>query len=165
MDLISPRFLTRPPGGHGDNAESNPQSLVSTWSQLDSGNNSRLQELRAEEVEAEEAEMLPCRATAEPEEGEGISDDVVVKPPETPSDEEEPHELREDDISVCDNDEKKEDENPNCDKENVSPDDEGDDVGEPEPGKKKKNKKRRKHAKKKPKGVSSEPDPEDADVT
>ena len=165
MDLISPRFLTRPPGDHGDHADSNPQSLVSTWSQLDSGNNSRLQELRAEEVEAEEAEMLPCRATAEPEEGEGISDDVVVKPPETPSDEEEPHELREDDISVCDNDEKKEDENPNCDKENVSPDDEGDDAGEPEPGKKKKNKKRRKHAKKKPKGVSSEPDPENADVT
>merc|ERR1719150_1608796 len=69
VDLINPRFLTRPPGDHGDHAESNPQSLVSTWSQLDSGNNSRLQELRAEEVEAEEAEMLPCRATAE-EEGE-----------------------------------------------------------------------------------------------
>ena len=130
--------------------DTSPQSLVSSWSQLDSGDNSRLVELRSEDNEDEE--MLPCHSdTSDNAENENIEHSDLVKS------------LNESDINVCD---KKEEFIENLDgddeeiivnsndKENVSPD-ENEDV-EVKPGKKK-NKKRRKHAKKKPKESSAAP--------
>jgi len=149
VDLISPKFL----GKHVADTctgDTSPQSLVSSWSQLDSGDNSRLVELRSEDNEDEE--MLPCHSdTSDNAENENIEHSELVKS------------LNESDINVCD---KKEEFIENLDgddeeiivnsndKENVSPD-ENEDV-EVKPGKKK-NKKRRKHAKKKPKESSAAP--------
>ena len=146
MDLISPSFLTRHPGSE-DNPDSNPQSiqsLVSSWSQLDSGTNSRLEELRV--ADDEEEELLPCHGST----GEGSDkNDNKEKVSESllePCD---------NDINNCDN---HGDIDENIDKENLSVDEEEEEEAEEaEAGtevKKKKNKKRRKHAKKKPKGVT-----------
>ena len=143
VDLITPGFLTRPPGS-GDNPDSNPQSiqsLVSSWSQLDSGTNSRLEELRV--VDDEEEEMLPCQGSSEEDsdKNEKVSETAL--------------ETCDNDIRNCDNNGDIED---NADKENFSPegedDDEEADAGSEAKTGKKKNKKRRKHAKKKPKGVT-----------
>ena len=145
VDLISPKFLTRPPGS-GYNPDSNPQSLVSSWSQLDSGTNSRLEELRVEDDGEEE--LYPCQGSTEDdsdknEDTEAISESVA--------------DTCDKDISICDNNGDTEE---NGDKENVSPDEEGEEETEAgtetKPGKKK-NKKRRKHAKKKPKEVTVNP--------
>ena len=144
VDLISPSFLTRHPGS-GDNPDSNPQSiqsLVSSWSQLDSGPNSRLEELRV--VDDEEEELLPCQGST----GESSDkNDNIDKVSESH------HEACDNDINNCDNTGDIEE---NVDKENLSFDDEedGEEAGT-EVKKKNKNKKRRKHAKKKPKGVTS----------
>ena len=145
VDLISPSFLTRHPGS-GDNPDSNPQSiqsLVSSWSQLDSGPNSRLEELRV--VDDEEEELLPCQgSTGESSDKNDNNSDKVS---------ESLLEACDNDINNCDNNGDIEE---NVDKENLSFDEE-EDGDEAEAGtevKKKKNKKRRKHAKKKPKGVT-----------
>merc|ERR1712098_996747 len=122
VDLISPKFL----GKHVADTctgDTSPQSLVSSWSQLDSGDNSRLVELRSEDIE--DGEMLPCQSdTSDNAENESFEHSEIA------------NSLNESDIIVCDIKdeiiEKVENEN---------------DV---KPGKKK-NKKRRKHAKKKPK--------------
>ena len=146
VDLITPGFMTRPPGS-GDNPDSNPQSiqsLVSSWSQLDSGTNSRLEELRVQDDEEEE--MLPCQGSSE-EDSDKV--DNTEKVSETAL------ETCDNDIRNCDNNGDIED---NADKENLSPegedDDEEADAGTEAKSGKKKNKKRRKHAKKKPKGVT-----------
>ena len=149
VDLISPSFLTRHPGS-GDNPDSNPQSiqsLVSSWSQLDSGTNSRLEELRV--AEDEEEELLPCQGSTgecsdKNDNSEKVSESLV--------------EACDNDINNCDNNGYFEE---NVDKESLSYDEEEEEAEEAEAGseagsevKKKKNKKRRKHAKKKPKGVT-----------
>merc|ERR1719300_487693 len=121
--------------------DTSPQSLVSSWSQLDSGDNSRLVELRSEDNEDEE--MFPCHSdTSDNAENENIERSELVKS------------LNESDINVCDKKEEFIGNFDGDDKENVSPD-ENEDV-EVKPGKKK-NKKRRKHAKKKPKESPAAP--------
>ena len=147
VDLISPSFLTRHPGS-GDNPDSNPQSiqsLVSSWSQLDSGNNSRLEELRV--ADDDEEELLPCRGSSE--EGSDMIDKTEQVSETAP-------EICDNDISNCDNN--GDIENNADDKENLSPEEEDEDeeadAGSEVKSGKKKNKKRRKHAKKKPKSVT-----------
>ena len=147
VDLISPSFLSRHPGP-GDNPDSNPQSiqsLVSSWSQLDSGTNSRLEELRVEDNDEEE--LLPCQGSTE--EDSDKNDNI--------------ERVSESVLETCDNDIINCDTNGDVeakdDKENLSPDEEedGDEEADVDPGAKsgkKKNKKRRKHAKKKPKSVT-----------
>merc|ERR1712098_314560 len=149
VDLISPKFLGKHVADTGT-GDTSPQSLVSSWSQLDSGDNSRLVELRSEDNEDEE--MFPCHSDiSDNAENENVEHSDLVKS------------LNESDINVCD---KKEEFIGNSDgddeeiivnsndKENVSPD-ENEDL-EVKPGKKK-NKKRRKHAKKKPKESPAAP--------
>merc|ERR1711892_1027830 len=65
-DLFSPKFLDKqePHRNHGFVATGKPDSLVSNWSQLDSGNNSRLEELYIKD------NMLPCERDPSSEEGE-----------------------------------------------------------------------------------------------
>ena len=150
MDLISPRFLTRPPGDHGDHAESNPQSLVSTWSQLDSGTNSRLEELCLPDSE----DLLPCQADP----AASCPEPVITQLPdlETSQDRQEklfPNncDINEEEKEIIEEEEEEENEEDKkdiCDKENCTPEEEAEET-EIKTGKKK-NKKRRKHAKKKP---------------
>ena len=147
VDLISPGFLTRHPGSE-ENPDSNPQSiqsLVSSWSQLDSGNNSRLEELRV--ADDEEEELLPCRGSGEEDSDKNDKTETVSVTAA---------EICDNDISNCDNN--GDIENNADDKENLSPEeddeDEEADAGSEVKSGKKKNKKRRKHAKKKPKGVT-----------
>ena len=146
VDLISPSFLTRHPGS-GDNPDSNPQSiqsLVSSWSQLDSGTNSRLEELRV--ADDDEEELLPCRGSSEEDSDKNDKTEPVS---------ETAPEICDNDINNCD---KNGDIENNADKENLSPEEEEEDeeadAGSEVKSGKKKNKKRRKHAKKKPKSVT-----------
>ena len=126
-----------------------PQSLVSSWSQLDSGPNSRLEELCLPDTE----DLLPCRASPEP---------VITQVPDLGNCQEDCQEIQEKLVpNNCDSNEEdkeiieeaeEEDENDDekkdiCDKENCTP--EETEETEIKTGKKK-NKKRRKHAKKKP---------------
>jgi len=127
------------------------QSLVSSWSQLDSGTNCRLEELCLPDTE----DLLPCQG------------DLAVNIPEPTitqvSDLENSQEIQEkfspnncdikaDEKEIIQEEEEEEEENENeeekkdiCDKENCTPEE-----TEETEIKKKKNKKRRKHAKKKP---------------
>ena len=133
------------------------QSLVSSWSQLDSGTNSRLEELCLPDSE----DLLPCDAG---QDGAGDSGDMEVTSPEPIITQvprlEDGQEIQEKIVpNNCDiNEEEKEiieeEEDGNdegkaeiCDKENCTP--EETEETEIKTGKKK-NKKRRKHAKKKP---------------
>ena len=139
VDLISPKFLPR-----GEEVES-PQSLVSSWSQLDSGTNSRLEELCLPDSE----DLQPCQASPEPattqvpdlENCQEIQDKLA---PNNCDSNEEEREIMEEEEEVEENDEEKKE---ICDKENCTPE-ETEETGI-KTGKKK-NKKRRKHAKKKP---------------
>ena len=131
------------------------QSLVSSWSQLDSGTNSRLEELCLPDTD----ELLPCEAGAGAGDTEASSPEPIIT--QVPSLEngqeiqekifpnncdinEEEKEIIEEEEEEDGNDEEKAE---ICDKENCTP--EETEETEIKTGKKK-NKKRRKHAKKKP---------------
>jgi len=159
-DIFSPKFLERDgqnvtPGFVGTGKQ---DSLVSNWSQLDSGNNSRLEDLctkdnmlpcerdpSSEEGEAEETPMYPMEVETKSQVVEVIQTNrelettpVVQKsilPPKNltlPVDNEE--------RNLCD---KEEIETNPCDKENLNPI-----IPDESEAKTKKNKKRRKHQKK-----------------
>ena len=151
VDLISPKFRTV----KQEEWETSPQSgksLVSSWSQLDSGTNSRLEELCLPDTDTDQ--LLPCQRDEAPL---GDLEDPRIADLES-FEEEGESDLQ----NNCDNKEKEEvveeneetiledegqNENDVCDKENLTPE-ENEEV-EVKTGKRK-NKKRRKHAKKKP---------------
>jgi len=138
-DIFSPKFLETQtaPKQQEFKATEQPDSIVSTWSQLDSGTNSRLEDLCV----AEPMHLCERDPDSSPAgEGGGDSDQLagdVVNP--APVDN---RLLADNDLeekNLCDNEEI---ESTPCDKENLNPVI----VEECEP--KKKNKKRRKHQKK-----------------
>eukprot|EP00092_Neocalanus_flemingeri_P031372 GFUD01034075.1.p1 GENE.GFUD01034075.1~~GFUD01034075.1.p1 ORF type:complete len:1174 (-),score=191.56 GFUD01034075.1:154-3675(-) len=159
-DIFSPKFLDRgeQQHTHGFVATGTQDSLVSNWSQLDSGNNSRLEDLcikdnmlpcerdpSSEEGDAEEPPMYPMEAQTKSHivekiqtVTETVATPVVQKsicPSPKPS-------IPVEETNLCD---KKDIESNPCDKENLSPiipdESEVKNTG-------KKNKKRRKHQKK-----------------
>jgi len=163
-DLFSPKFLDKqePHRNHGFVATGKPDSLVSNWSQLDSGNNSRLEDLcvkdnmlpcerdpSSEEAEDEDAPMYPVEGETKSQVVENIQ---VIKEKETQQEVPEsicppphtrlPASNTEEETNLCDKDVI---ESTPCDKENLNPvipdESEAKTTG-------KKNKKRRKHQKK-----------------
>ena len=126
------------------------QSLVSSWSQLDSGTNSRLEELCLPDSE----DLLPCQADP----AASCPEPVITQLPdlETSQDRQEklsPNncDINEEEKEIIEEEEEEENEEDKkdiCDKENCTPEEEAEET-EIKTGKKK-NKKRRKHAKKKP---------------
>ena len=154
MDLISPKFRTRE--GEEREEETSPQSavsLVSSWSQLDSGTNSRLEELCLPDCLPDSEDLLPCQGDSQANQLETTR----VQDLETSEETREinlqnncDNEELEEEVDVDENDENianDEEKNDVCDKENLTP--EENEETEVKTGKKK-NKKRRKHAKKKP---------------
>ena len=125
------------------------QSLVSSWSQLDSGTNSRLEELCLPDSE----DLLPCQADP----AASCPEPVITQLPdlETSQDRQEklsPNncDINEEEKEIIEEEEEENEEEKKdiCDKENCTPEEEAEET-EIKTGKKK-NKKRRKHAKKKP---------------
>ena len=148
MDLISPKFRAR---GEEEEVESpqSAQSLVSSWSQLDSGTNCRLEELCLPDSE----DLLPCQADP----AASCPEPVITQLPdlETSQDRQEklsPNncDINEEEKEIIEEEEEENEEEKKdiCDKENCTPEEEAEET-EIKTGKKK-NKKRRKHAKKKP---------------
>jgi len=150
-DIFSPKFLDRVPPLE----ESRQDSIVSNWSQLDSGVNSRLEELCPKES------MMPCQRNPNEEETETVSEQTEyqeVKTVDTVIESTTKVEVNEAQITspttnlpvrnlveesnLCDSDDIV---TSPCDKENLNP--EGKEETETKPAGKK-NKKRRKHQKK-----------------
>jgi serine/threonine-protein kinase/endoribonuclease IRE1 len=154
-DIFTPKFLDRqePQEKHGFVATGKPDSLVSNWSQLDSGNNSRLEDFCVKEnmslcerdpsSQETDKPMYPVEAEAKSDRVENIE---IVKETEVeesicpvPEDTRLPDTNTIEETNLCD---KEVIESSPCDKENLNPS--IPDESEP----KKKNKKRRKHQKK-----------------
>ena len=138
-DIFSPKFLETQtsPAKQGLIDTEQPDSIVSTWSQLDSGTNTRLEDLCiAEPMHLCERDPDSSPVGVVEEDNDHLAGDVVCP---APADNRLPADNILEETNLCDNEEI---ESTPCDKENLNPVI----VEECEP--KKKNKKRRKHQKK-----------------
>jgi len=138
-DIFSPKFLETQtsPEKQGLIDSEQPDSIVSTWSQLDSGTNTRLEDLCvAEPMHLCERDPDSSPVGVVEEDNDHLAGDVVCP---APADNRLPADNILEETNLCDNEEI---ESTPCDKENLNPVI----VEECEP--KKKNKKRRKHQKK-----------------